>query len=231
VTTCHWIFIFVGSAIVAAIIGVFMIPKSRREYWHGAPKLCWNEGWILDFLRAIFWFFDKIAIINMVTYCIPKRKCKYLAVDSYIAFLFIVESCLLLSIIFSWYTPKDFLIDCLIVGFIIWRLTGLFRVWVSHFVIAKDWSPISLYRTLILVFIGYLEITISYAVLAFILREHFEGIICWQNALDYSVRNAVTMGSPDIGAKDCVSYSLLGTQIMFVLLFLTAVVNSIITRR
>jgi len=230
---CCWIIlglvILLEIFSVVAVIIVSKSPKSRYKHWgRSRPRIYCNEGFIFDVLRFIFWVFDRLAIINIVTHFIYKRKCRYIAVDSYIALWFFLELCLLLSIIFSRYNPR---FDYLIVSVLLWRLIGLFRVWVSHFIIAKDWSPISLYRTLILVFIGYIDITISYAVLAFILREHFLGITCWQQALDYSVRNAVTIGSAGISAVDCIGYSLFGTQIIFVLLFLTAVVNSIITRR
>jgi len=217
---------------IVAVIKVFISPESKGKYWENRPRIFCNEGFIFDVIHLIFWVFDKLAIINIINHFIPRRSRRYMAVDAYIVLWFSLELCLLLSIIFSCYTPREnFSLDYLIVGILLWRLIGLFRVWVFHFVIAKDWNPISLYRTLILVFIGYIEITISYAALAFILREHFIGITCWQQALDYSIRNAITMGSPNIGAKDSISYSLLWTQIMFVLLFLTAVVNRIISRR
>jgi len=203
---------------------------SRRfcEYWNrNKPRNLWNEGFIFDLVRSIFWFLDKVAVINLIKLFISRRQFRYLAVDTYIFILFAAESYLLASLHFS-FLPR--LSDLALQGFIWWRLFGLFRIWVTHFVISKDWDPINLSRTLILVFIGYLEIIISYTILAFILREHFMGIVCLQDAFYYSIRNAITIGS-DIRPIDAYGFALFISQLGFVLLFLTSVVSRIISRR
>jgi len=87
---------------------------------------------------------------------------------------------------------------------------------------------VNIYRSLVLVFIGYFEIIISYALLALVLKDNFQGINYWQQALYYSFSNAITIGS-GFTPVSCLSYAIFITQIMFVLLFLTAAVNTIIS--
>ena len=61
-------------------------------------------------------------------------------------------------------------------------------------------------------------------------KDNFEGITCLQQAFYYSIRNAITIGS-DFNPTTPVGLAIYASQIMFVLLFLTAVVNRIISRR
>ncbi len=73
---------------------------------------------------------------------------------------------------------------------------------------------------------GYLEIVLSYTILifsAFKSELEYEG----KNALYNSVRNAVLIGAYIEPVQFC-DYAILITQIMFALLFLTAVVNRIV---
>jgi hypothetical protein len=108
-----------------------MCSKLLCEYWkRKKPTNCFNEGWILDTLHITFWFLDKIAVINLITLLIQKRKSKYFAVDTYIFVLFLSEVYLLASLHF-FFLPR--LSDVALQVFIWWRLFGLFRVWITHF--------------------------------------------------------------------------------------------------
>jgi len=168
-------------------------------------------------------------IPRIVKIIFKKPSAPYHSVDLYITLWVIFLS--LILFVFNDYTYTH---KCIFLGLIAYRLFEILQSWISQFVLGgvpEPWNPRNIYRSLVLVFIGYLEIIISYALLALILKNHFEGISSWQEALYYSIRNATTIGSSDVTPISCIGYTVFGTQIMFVLLFLTAVVNSIISYR
>jgi hypothetical protein len=106
----------------------------------------------------------------------------------------------------------------------------LIQAWVGQFVL-PGWDPINPHRSLVLILIGYGEITIIYARLAYIFRNQFEGIYCLRQAFGYSVRNAVTIGSSTVKPVTNWGYAIFVSQLMFIILFLTSVVSRIIARK
>jgi hypothetical protein len=68
----------------------------------------------------------------------------------------------------------------------------------------------------------------AHAFFALFFKSQFKGIECWQQALYYSFRNGTTMGS-DYHPLSIGGYIVFATEVMFVILFLTAVVNTIIS--
>ena len=109
-----------------------------------------------------------------------------------------------------------------------YRLFDIFQAWVNQFVLMPDWQPVDPYRALVLVFIGYIEVIFSYALIALVFPHSFSGIFetGWQ-ALYHSVTTAITIGSnsqPTIPS----GYAIFCTQIMFSLLFVTAVIQRIL---
>lgn len=200
------------------------------EYFkHERPRLCFNEGWILDVVKAIFWALSRLSILSIIDCIAEKRlslRWRYHIVEVYIA-VFAAAG----LIVFLVFLNRKIETSCIfLIIFIIYRLFDLFQVWVRHFVL-PDWNPINVYRSLILVFIGYVEVIILYALLIHIFQNQFEGISSLQQAFDYSIHTAVTIGSSGVTPKSCCAYAIHYTQLMFVLLFLTSVVSRIIGRK
>lgn len=157
----------------------------------------------------------------------PKHR--YTAVEIYVLGWFAIEIFFLLLL------AKESLTGCswfvwLLRFLICYRLFDIFQSWVSQFVLMPDWKPINPYRSLVLVFIGYIEIIISYALIAFVFGSTFsKPFLSVFQALYYSFTTAITMGSawkPE-GAG---GYAIFYTQIMFILLFITAVIQRILGR-
>lgn len=203
-------------------------------FWHDKEKVE-GEGFILPGLRKLFTYLEKFSYIRFKVWRLQRKKhlsnSLYKVVDCYEIKWVIKEIIffILLAFYHTWVYNVIFWIPFL---FILYRLFDIFQAWVSQFVLGgvpkQSWKPINIYRSLVLVFIGYGEITISYAFIAFFRKEQFQGITCWQQALYYSVRNAVTIGT-DYNPISIWGYLIFWTQVGFALLFLTAVVNSIIT--
>ena len=196
---------------------------------HERPRLSWNEGFILDAFRFVFWLVSRISLFSIIKCIVDdkiSRKWQYRIVDSYILVFAILE--LIMFIIVALNPTAN--LNCLALKcFIAYRLLDIFQIWIRHFVL-PDWNPISTSRTLILVGIGYFEIIILYSLLVFMLKDDFIGITYFKEAFLYSIGNAITIGS-GIRPEEPFGYVILVTQIMFVLLFLTAVVSRIIGRK
>jgi hypothetical protein len=205
----------------------------KFRYDHFPGKLCCNQGWILDVVRWKFSILQVLSIGRIIAWCIKTKKSRkfaYIFTDFYVMFwvglliwLFLCQAHVGCGSAVLW------LVAVVLVSY---RLFEIFQSWVSQFILGgvprPGWQPISKFRSLILVFIGYCEVVVAYAIFALIFNEHFTGINRWQDALYYSVRNAATIGSK-FHPEDCVGYTLFITQIMFALLFLTAVVQSIVS--
>ena len=209
----------------------FLCVKLLCEYWgKNRPRLCFNEGFILDIFKAVFWFISRFSLYTVISFCLDKlrvrRNIQYRIVDAYIIVFALTE--LAIFIIFA--SKPDTKSSCVLIAFITYRLFDLFQVWVRHFVL-PDWNPVNAYRSLILVFIGYLEVIILYTLLVLIFQNNFDGISCLRQAFDYSIRNAVTIGSSAVTPSSSWGYAIFVSQLMFVLLFLTSVVSRIIGRK
>ena len=196
----------------------------------------WNNGWIYDSLKVLFWVLAKFSVSRIIVFFKERRygatdKRKYLVVDWYVFVWVIVELFIffLLLILFP-AIASNCVFNIALKVLISYRLFDIFQSSISQFVLGgvpTKWEPVNIYRSLVLVSVGYFEIIISYALLALTLKDNFQGITYWQQALYYSIRNAATIGS-DITPIGCLGYTIFGTQIIFALLFLTAVINTIV---
>jgi hypothetical protein len=206
------------------------------QFWHSDVDKDRNEhGVVLPCLRWFFGRLEKFSYIRFKVFRMQKRSkpssLRYIVVDWYIVKWFSTEIVffILLALFHSSTYNVYFWIPLAIICY---RLFDIFQSWVSQFVLGgvpqAGWKPIDIYRSLILVFIGYTEIIISCAFFALFLKKQFQGIEYWQQALYYSIRNATTMGS-DYHPISIGGYAIFGTEVMFVILFLTAVVNTIIS--
>lgn len=207
-----------------------------REYWRqGRPEIRWNEGWILDALRITFWFFSKLSVSRVVVYFKEKKygighRKSYQSVDWYVLSWLIAEvSFFILLAIFD--ATRHNALFWIPLIFIFYRLFDIFQSLVSQYIlggVTGKWNPINIYRSLVLVFIGYLEVTISNAFVALFFKTQFNGIDEWTQAWYYSLRNAATIGS-DYSPKTVLGLIIFSAQVIITLLFVTAVVNRIIS--
>jgi len=201
------------------------------EYWkQDRPNIYWKDGWILDVLRAVFWFFSRLSISRVIVYFKARKygsghRKLYQCVDWYVFSWILI---LILFIIMVNVLSIRFPCSCIIVAFVSYRLFDTWQSWVSQFVLSAQWSPRSVYRSLVLVFLGYIEVTFLFSLLAFIFKDDFMGIYCWSQSLLYGFGNAATIGS-GIAPVTGVGYTLFAVQIMFTLLFLTAIINRIVS--
>ncbi|HEY40891.1 MAG TPA: hypothetical protein G4O18_03425 [Dehalococcoidia bacterium] len=159
-----------------------------------------------------------------------KRIRLYEAVDRYVLGWFAFEIVIFIAMLFFFRCDcKWFFIVPLI--FIIYRLLEILQAWVSQFILGgvpvRGWKPLDVYRSLVLVCVGYVEIIFSYAFIVLFCWESFDGIEYGVKALHYSVSNAVTIGS-DVVPRSWLGYTIFGTQVIFILLFITAVIGFII---
>lgn len=196
-----------------------------KQDWHSV-KPCWNDGFILDVIKVVLWVIRKFSIINCVVFHIKKHhpdKFVYRAVDSYVLFWF------LLSIGFLvWLsnTTPNCIFSIVFVVFASYRLLDIFQTWVGNFLL-KDPDLRNSYRTLILTFVGYGEVVFWYSILAFIFKNNFIDIGDWQQSLYYAM-GTVTIGT-DIKSNTPFGFVMFSTQLMFTILFLSVVVNKIIS--
>jgi hypothetical protein len=194
----------------------------------------WDEGWVLTFTGCIFWLLSRISLYTYIVYFLEKKYIpptyRYRFVDSYIIFFFLVASIIFTILFFM----PDINICCslliLIKSLVIYRLFETFQTWVRHFIL-PDWNPINVYRTLILVIIGYIEVIISYSFLYYIFNEQFSGPDTFREIFYYSICNSITIGYSAVTPVNVGGYAIIVTQFIFVLLFLTAVVNRVFSRK
>lgn len=197
---------------------------------------CWYDGIILGGLKRFFNFLSKLSWLRYKIWLLTKANRstvdRYKYVDRYSIFcLVMVITFFTLLALTLFYFPKFHWIFWIPFIFIFYRLFDILQSWVSQFVLGgvpKKWNPINNYRSLVLVFMGYLEITISYAFIALFFKESFRNMKVWQQAIYYSFRNAVTIGS-DYHPANVWGLVIFITQIGFAILFLTAVVSRIMS--
>ncbi|MFC2063182.1 hypothetical protein ACFLS8_04500 [Chloroflexota bacterium] len=251
--TWGWIILAIGIVVVFGIASIIICLHRKShcgyceywtEYWWGV-KPCWNDGWVLDVARVIFWFLSKLSIIRAIVFWKEKRYKResssyererrklYQCVDWY------VVSWIVILGIFTCFNAKNNIsppYNYVIIGFVSYRIFDIWQSWVSQFVlgsISGHWNPRNLHRSLLLVFEGYGEIIIGYALLIFVFQAQFagfEGMLSLREAFGYSICNAVTIGSSQIHPITNWGYAIFASQLMFVLLFLTSVVARIIGR-
>ncbi len=108
----------------------------------------------------------------------------------------------------------------LITAALSYRLFDIFQSWVSQFILTEKWQPVNVNRSLVLVFVGYVEITAIGAVVRLTTHQ----FTSFGGALNQSVMTMVVNPQPEAG------WPILFTQIMFAVLFATAVVQYVVGR-
>ena len=238
-TTCGWTLVGIGIIAVFAFPTIFLCLKSHLgccEYWREdwwKVKCFNNEGLILPSCNRLFFILEHLSLIIIIRKCIEKqgglcfKQRQYRATDIYTLVWFTILFVIFMLSIFS---------DCVItlpplyLAIISYRLFDIFQFWVNEYILGKIHSqpPVNMSRTLILNFINYGEITLSFSLIAFIQSHLFDGIDCMTQAFYYSIRNAITIGSSDVTPIGFWGHTIFAFQLLFVLLFLTVVVSNII---
>jgi hypothetical protein len=161
--------------------------------------------------------------------CIKCEKIRYMHVDAHEIFWVVILILLLAS---SGCSSNCLFFTYLVLIIVIYRLVDIFQSWVSQFILMKDWIPADINRSLVLVFMGYFEIIVSYAIFYYIGQDNicksFSSV--WQSFY-YSVSTATMIGSDIWKPMKLWGYATFITQIMFAVLFLTVVVQNIVGRK
>ena len=204
--------------------------KPKRQSWNSGR---WNSGWIIEFLKCTFGFFNVISPERFITWNLQDKchtKLAYIFIDTWIFLWLATLLFIFFDNVFSsspcLHIPADWVVW--LIGF---RMAQLFQTWFNQFILGgvpNKWLPTDPARTLVLVFMGYFEIVFSYAILAYNYKDSFRGIISLPKAFTYSIGNAITIGSADIRLESLPSYIIFSTQLILVLIFITAVVQHII---
>jgi len=182
-----------------------------------------DKGFTLKSLRRVFRYLYFGSIAKYIPRIFPKHP--YTAVEFY------VWSWLAIQILFFLYflaCPSLvnvcwIIIPVAILG--IYRLFDIFQAWVSQFILMEDPNWIDIFRTRILVFSGYTETIVIYAILAYIFSANFsQPFNDISQSLYYSVTTATTIGS-DWEPKTTGGYAMFYTQLMFSVFFVNAVLQ------
>ena len=218
-----------------------LIQNNRKMcsgYWNynKPPKTCGNEGWVLDRARSVSWFFAHFVATNVIAYCKERKHAgdrrKYKAIDWFIVSKFLIA---LIAFILVGCFPQlvtNSVSKIVLMIFVAYFLFCTLQVWIDHFILG-ELHPRSAYRTLVLVFIAYGEMILWYAILTLIFWNNFELSGTHQNinglrqAFYYALSNA-SVGSNYLPVCTA-GYIIFGTQILYALLFVTAVVNRVIS--
>lgn len=204
-----------------------MCAKRIIGAWH--YEFSASPGFIIPFLRFLFRVLAWLFPSQWIREFIKCEKIRYRCIDALEIFWVVVLILLLAS--HGWYF-KSSLYLCLVISIVIYRLYDIFQSWVYQFILMEDWRPVNIYRSLVLVIIGYFEIIISYSVLYFILQDNISKSfysVC--QSLYYSVTTSTMIGSNDWQPVKPWGYVIFFSQIIFALLFLTVVVQHIIGRK
>lgn len=209
-----------------------------QQYWRDnlyrphKPKF-WNRGWLIEVINCIFGFLNFISPSRLISWIIEKKRSKRAAYHFVDSWVFSSLAILLLIFFSNIFNFSDLLL--IPAGWVVWavgfRMADLFQSWFNHFVLGgvpKKWNPVDPTRSLVIVFMGYFEIVIAYSILAYNYKDSFKCINSLQDSFMYSIGNAITIGSTNIKPEGLASYIILSTQLILVLVFLTAVVQHII---
>lgn len=219
------------------------LKREYRDFWNDKEneyECRKNDTWLTYKLGRLFTIFNKLSCSRFKVWHLEHIKCfinwkLYKFVDLYVLGWLLSEIILfiLLACFDQWSYRCIFWIPLI---FIFYRLFEIFQSWFSQFILGgvpNKWSPTNLNRSLVLVFLNYIEIVISYAIIALFskynfVNDEFQNIISWQQSLEHSIRNAVAMGS-EYHPANFIGWAIFITQICFAILFLTAIVNKIVS--
>ena len=211
-TPCEW-------SILIIILLVLAIFSILGKYWRQSSELrtCWNDGWFLPLLKWFFWILSWLSLGRVIPYWIENtygKKARFFFIDTYV-FLWIVfvTTLAILEI-----TSHILVLDRIILSFLGYRLFEIFQSWVSQYILGGVPTPLHLhnpYRTLIIVFIDYVIMTLAYALFRVSSGSFSSGL---RDSLNIAVFNI-----PSTQGVDC----LLVTQITFAILFLVTAINRI----
>ncbi|MCK4818035.1 hypothetical protein KA005_19855 [bacterium] len=230
-----WIAIILGS-IYLIVLTVFSIFQRRYPDENLYKPRCCNSGFILEGIKLILGLLNFISPSRFISWNIKDKfgsKPAYWFVDFWVSGWLVTILYIFLNNVFWHFNCLNILIGS---GWVVWvigyRLIEIAQSWFSQFVVGgvpDKWHPINIYRSLVLVFMGYIEIVFAYAILAYNYKGSFEGITSLRKAFIYSFGNAVTIGwYNDIQLSGTTSYIIFSTQLILVLIFLTAVVQQIL---
>jgi hypothetical protein len=199
--------------------------ESKWEKEEDGKEKVEKPGYVLTVLRYVFGYLFLLSLSKWLSQTEKKlEKIKdndlspYKCVDVYVTVWLAVELIMAIVIYFhdSLVISKHLGLSCFFLGIFSYRLFDIFQSWVSQFVLRYRWNAINANRSLVLAFVGYLEVTI----IGTIIRMIFEKKSSLYNSVVSLIAN------PQISDSSPIQY----VEIMFSILFLTVVAQQIIGR-
>jgi len=201
-----------------------IIKRRKEQIKTNEPKIQ-TAGFILSWLRYIIAVCYLLSFSKWISGTSKKQKQidsfdlrPYRCIDIYVIVWLCIE--LLVTIWFAVCNIRYNTDVCLVntfVGLFCYRLFDIFQSWVSQFVLKSRWEAISINRSLVLAFVGYVEICI----IGTFFRYVYGTISMWKN-VHYSV-TAMIANPMEKESTSLIQY----TQIMFAVLFLVVVAQHI----
>lgn len=212
-------------------------------------SLAEGTGFALPFLR---WFFERILYkkLSLHYWLIARRyekkkrekqdntrwedlwKRQYRCVDWYVI-SWLALGIVFFLLLFIHGLNQQCVVRWIFTIFLSYRLLDIFQAWVKMFLLSEDPELRDPLRTLVLVLIGYFEIAVAYAVIAFLYKNGFQEVLNTGTfdhiveSLRYSVGVLTTLGST-WEPSACNGYLILYTQVLLGVLFIIVVIQRVI---
>ena len=193
-----------------------------------------SRGFILKGLRYVFALFYLLSFSKWLSGTLKARRNitqknfhPYCCIEIYVTVWLFIEVAVASTIaIYHWpmiysQSKLSHVSALFFVGLFSYRLFDLFQSWVSQYVLKSNWDAIDVNRSLVLAFIGYIEITIIGAIIRFTYQQ--------SNYFGDAFYNSVMTAIANPQRED-VGLAIMYTQIAFSILFLTAVAQHVVGR-
>lgn len=206
--------------------------ESKREFEKVALEE--NPGFILKWLRYVFALFYLLSFSKWISGTskagakVDAGKLRpYLCIDIYVTVWFGIEVAIASTIacchwpVIGSQSAFSHVFALAFVALFSYRLFDIFQSWVSQYVLRSKWEAINVNRSLVLAFVGYIEI----AIIGAIIRSTYQQSNYFCDAFYNSVMTMIANPQhEDIGL------AIMYTQIGFAILFLVTVTQHVVGR-
>lgn len=189
-------------------------------------------GFIVPWLRWVFAFFYLLSFSKWISGTLKARRKidtgnrrAYTCTEIYVTVWFFIEAAVaytiarcLWPVIYSQSTLSH-VFALAFVGLFSYRLFDIFQSWASQYVLKSRWEAIDMNRSLVLAFVGYIEITIIGAIIRFTYQQSNYFSDAFYNSVMTMILNPQ---NEDVGLP------IMYVQIMFAILFLVTVTQHVV---
>ncbi len=193
-----------------------------------------DPGFIVKGLRWMFAVFYLLSFSKWISGTLKARRKidtgnlrPYSCIEIYVTVWFFIEVAVA-STIASYHWPviysQSTLSHVFALFFVVlfsYRLFDIFQSWVSQYVLKSRWEAINVNRSLVLAFVGYIEITIIGAIIRFAYQQSSYFSDAFYNSVMTVIANP---------QREDMGLAIMYTQIGFAILFLTAVAQNVVGR-